>query len=166
MKMLFVLVLVGASAYGFVTYGFPAWTNIQAHRVAISEVRDVQAQVSEIRQVRDDIINRYNTISDADLAKLEAIIPEDTEQEDLYIFFQLLVEGAGTAFDEIVLSRGSRQGTTSFQLSARGSYDSMRTLLHTIENNIRIMDVESLTLTEDEAGLFIIKINGVLYNGF
>lgn len=135
-------------------------------------------------EVRDKVIAKYNDLSEKDRAKLDKIIPKSVDNIRLIIDTNAVaygkglplknvsvsVEGAssGSAQDEPAISGESEISTpvlgkakVSFDVDA--TYQQFIGFLQTIESNLRIMDVDSLSLTASEDGMYNWKVGLTTY---
>ncbi len=70
--------------------------------------------------------------------------------------------GLGSASDASGTGAGGRR-TLGFDMKATGSYNSFRALFTTLESNTRLIDIDSIGISEDTRGLFSLSLKGRMY---
>lgn len=171
MKNLILALLLVASAYGVQHYALPAWERIGKYRAEIKQIENVQAKAEEIRDLREKAIERFKSISQEDIDRLNTLLPEKIKSEEMYVFFKNLTQSAGMRFGNVIIlggaeAEGQGKKSLSFDLQSAGAYEPMRTLIDKIENNLRIMDIETLGITQNDASEYLLSIKGKMYYGY
>ncbi|MDA1334898.1 MAG: hypothetical protein O2794_02680 [bacterium] len=172
MKNIIVVIILAGAAYGVYAFALPSWEQVQIHRAEISSVDAIQADVQEILEKRDSVLERYKASRNKQeqLDRLEKLIPPVSDREDLYLFFQKIVVDSGMKFNGVKLndassSTGVSRPTITFSMKVDGPYEKMRLLLDIMENNLRIMDISALGFEQDEDGDFNLSVTGLIYYG-
>lgn len=137
-------------------------------------------------EVRDKVILDYNKLSVEDRAKLDKIVPKNVDNIRLIIEINDIAYRKGLPLKNVnvSISSASPQGATqdpsidsevdnevaspildnakiSFDVDA--TYQQFISLLQTIESNLRIMDVDSLSLTASDDGTYNWKVGLTTY---
>lgn len=132
---------------------------------AISQKRDeyylVLKKVQDISKKREELSVAYNSISQADIDRLNKMIPKtidvvilandlSTAAAQNRLVFRDYKADVGDSSQQVVFE-GSvipyKVSTISFKLD--GSYNDFLTFLATIESNLRLLDVTGLTVEAD-----------------
>jgi len=121
-------------------------------------------------------IAEYEKIKKADIKKIGQLAPKDSNYEKLFTDFETIIKEQGfilnslsispdngksstnktTASAKAVSDSSDQAGIGKIKISADISgvdYASLKHLLAVIENNLRLMDVESLNWSPDKAGV-------------
>lgn len=170
MKTIIVLALLIVVVIGLQQYALPAWTNIKTLQNQIGVIEDAKAKFEASKEKRMDIINRLNSIDPQKLERLNSLLPPTLDREATYYFFQQIIEErAHMKLENIVLSEGvadaSARRTLIFEINSSGTYDQMRALLDVIETNDRLMDVDVLTVLENDKKIYSVTMKGRMYYG-
>lgn len=175
MKNIIILIMLIAGVMGMKFYGFPAWRDIQLHRAEINQLQEVQEKAKDSEKVRSSILARLREIPQSDIDKLQKMFPEATAKDDMYYFFQQLVERSNMKLESITLtdSANATEEVTdasssqflSFALAAEGDYQAIRSFLNTLENNQKLMDILNLDIQRGELGKYKLSLKGRMYYG-
>ena len=129
----------------------------------------------ELREARDRLLSRYNTILRQDLERLETLLPKTpatggiiTQLDRLASSHALLLKSVDVketqqqATSPITRSRGrARQLTINTNLV--GSYQSFRAFLQDLERSLRLMDVESLSFSSGGENVYQFTLRASAY---
>lgn len=139
----------------------------------VSEVNVLRAQERELTtaltnarrldETRQDLLNRYNSFNQTDVARLGTMLPGNIDNVKLIIELDALasqyglplqnvsVEDDETAQDVQVIEQGSGDyGKVQLKFSIRGPYTQFTDFLDSLEHSLRIIDVRSLTFQATE----------------
>jgi len=172
MKVIIIGLLLAGSMFAVWTYAFPAWDRIVIARREISAIRDIEQKVDKIKKTRDEIISRYNSIGQEKKDRLDQLVPAQLSQEDIFIFFNNIVTNSGMRFESVGLSSvggesggesGGGRKTLGFDMKASGSYTNFRALLNNLETNVRLIDIDSIGISEDAQKIFSLSLKGKTY---
>jgi hypothetical protein len=175
MRNLIIIVLLAGAAFAAYQYGLPAWNTMADLRAQLQQIDDTTAQVKGIEAKRDEVVGRYNdaTKNQSQIDRLNAFLPGKLYPEELYIFFETFVAKSmsGAHFDGISISAPSGDASqggqlvVGFELKASGNYAAVRALLDEVENNLRLMDIGAVGISQNKEGEFSISLKGKLYYG-
>lgn len=155
-------ILVSLISIGtFVLVVQPQYTEIKEMQKRETELEDVLDNARRLQSLRDDLLEKRKEISNADVRRLEKLIPESADNVKLILEFEqisnrynLELEAASASKEE-----GSEESSQSFDIetndygiitldfSINGQYDDFLSFLRDIEKNLRITDVRSLSIT-------------------
>lgn len=172
MKNFIIVFMLGAAGFGVVQYALPAWTNVVALRAELAKIEDIDKQVEAITEDRDKLLERYRQVTTEQKDRLESLMPRSVYAEELYVFFEKFVPETGIDFDSIAISaptvgdpNAAGQQIIGFDIKAKGSYTQVRNFLDGVENSLRLMDIDSVTITETPEDLYLISVHGKMYYG-
>lgn len=164
-------------AAGTVTFGIaPQWARIQAARESIRGLEALHDELTLLAASRDALVAEYNAIPEADLNKLEAIAPSDPKATPVLVDFEELARQNGLALNQVDFAGGQNPGTAGLTLSrerryakipvtlnVRGPYENFREFLSRLERNLRLIDVDEITILGDQGRESSITLKGTMY---
>lgn len=172
LPILFVAIAVG------IFFGFtdPAYTRVQDLRDEESQFNQALNRSKELQQVRDQLLSRYNTFSQDDLARLEKLLPDNVDNVRLVLDFDSIASRYGMRLRNIALetpdSRAQRgqvgAGDRPYQsvtlsFSVTGGYDSFRSFLEDLEQSLRLVDVSAIAFSATASGLYDYSVSVTTY---
>lgn len=170
-NLILLLVFVATVATAYV-YGVPAWTIFSDARSQLSEVDALKERVNAIADARNKLLDRYISVTQEELDRLDTMLPTTLTPEELYILFEKIIRDSGVVVDDIIVStiaKNENGGDTliPFTLRVVGPYTNIRTLFDNLENNLRLMDITGIDVVKVEAGgaIFTLTIKGNMYYG-
>lgn len=175
----FLTILFIAGAIGLLWgLAFPQWSQVVVLR---DEARALENAVKEGDQAitfMNELLERRNKISEADLQKLSRMIPSGSTKE----FVLLELDGIAsrskvflTSLNFSDVARVSRDkevglGITPGALqelgasfTVLGSYEEFRAFLSALENTIRLTDVDTINFSSDSVNLFQFSLQAHSY---
>ncbi len=176
MKSIISLILIIASISFFVFFTKPKWTELKANKLEIEKLNIAKDNAKKLKAKIDSLQKIRNGISEADMKKIERMIPNNVENVKLIIDFdtllQKLVEKNGTAalyrknkndttekisIENPSISQGnttieggfdsSQLGVADFRFGVSLTYNDFLDLLKTIESSTRIFEIESISFS-------------------
>lgn len=169
---------------------FTMTTNILAEarivKLSNDEYKTAIDNAKRLIEVRDKVILDYNSLSVEDRAKLDKIVPKNVDNIRLIIEINdiayrkglplknvnVSINGASaqdasqnqsidSEVDNEVASPVLDKAKINFDVDA--TYQQFISFLQTIESNLRIMDVDSLSVTTSEDGVYNWKVSLTTY---
>lgn len=176
MKQLILAVILTAAAIGM----FFGWTQgmldkISAVQKEKQSLEDVLSRFYDLRKTKNELIEKYNSITIQDLEKLREIIPESTNEGDLIVEFENLTSDHGLLLKQIDIKHIDEKrgislivGEKPFKelpisLTVDGSYTSIKEFLASIEKSLRIIDIESLSFNAGDIDSYEFSISAKAY---
>lgn len=157
-------IIVSLVAIGvFVLVVQPQYAEIQRMQAQESELENVLANARRLQALRDSLLEKRNQISNADIARLEKLIPESADNVKLILEFEQIAERYGLKIqaasavkeEETTSATAGRQnfdvdskdyGIISLDFSINGGYDNFLLFLGDVERNLRITDIRTLAI--------------------
>ncbi|KKU53328.1 MAG: hypothetical protein A3G60_03385 [Candidatus Ryanbacteria bacterium RIFCSPLOWO2_12_FULL_47_9c] len=175
MKGLVTFIIFIVAVVAVYQFALPAYTRIQESRRELGLIDEIERKFRDAEKEREDTLKRLNSISDENLARLDLLLPSEPLPEELYVFFNTVVGNSGMNLSKLVVAESEKQKkqdtgafskhTLSFELEINGSYQSLRKLLDLIENNIRLMDVDKISIARNKNGAYGVLLGGIMYYG-
>lgn len=160
--ILFLVVAIGI-VVGFIV---PHFNSVGALRQRKTELNQTLMRFRELRDVRDNLLARYNSILQSDIDRLQKMLPQApdtgsllTELDQLTRSHALLlrsVELGETAAAQGPILTGSSAGPAErlhMTLRVVGPYASFRSFLNDLEHSLRLIDVSSLAFSVSEENI-------------
>lgn len=167
--ILIILLLLGAGLIGFF-YLRPSWENFQATRKNNADLENLSVELDELISGRDVLLQKINSVSKANLDRIEHALPKNAQTADFLVFLEELsnkhalklntsFEGASETRGRAVSSQPRPSGATPIQggedaireltggISIAGPYEAVRSFLADLEKSLRITDTVSISFS-------------------
>ncbi|MDP3901898.1 MAG: type 4a pilus biogenesis protein PilO [bacterium] len=149
--------LIGALVF-YANFISPEYDNIQELRGNLAAKTKLFDGQKEIIDRVSDLLSQYQSA-----ARLQEIIslvlPLGADTASLFQQIYSLGQNSGLQMISLSLSQPSSDssglGMVRINLGLRGSYNALKSFLQTLETNIRIMDVNHLTIRDDTYNLSV-----------
>ncbi|MFA5745119.1 MAG: hypothetical protein WC887_02805 [Candidatus Paceibacterota bacterium] len=166
----------------FFFYVKPTWSGpIAEAKIAI--VNDDQALVAAEKYTaqQNQLASERNAIDPANLAKLNVLLPDSVDNVGIIVNLNALAARSGFSLSniDVTSSSANTQGVSSegtlpisdtsptssvdLSLSAVGTYASFQSFLTGIEKSQRILDVQNITVSGSETGIYKYSMTLRLY---
>lgn len=164
-------ILIGISVAGFMTYINPLLGDISTLRSEISSYNEALDNAKALENERDKLTKKYNSISLDDIARLEKLMPDSIDNIRLILEIEKIASPYGmtlkdvkydaknktdTALQEVggseivdkTIKQDSKEyGTWDLGFSVKGSYPNFLSFIKDLENNLRIVDISSVSFS-------------------
>lgn len=163
LPVLFV-VIAGGIFFGFID---PAYSRIKELRAEESEFDQALNRSRELQQVRDQLLSRYNVISQANIDRLEKFLPDNVDNVRLILDMDSIAARYGMRTRNVQLQVAEDrpglgqvgQDDSAFQsiivsFSVTGSYDEFRSFIEDLERSLRLVDVVGISFSSSETGIY------------
>jgi len=158
------IVLIIAAVGLFYFYISPQYAKIGTLQTERDNYDEILSKSVELRQIRAELAEKIDRFEEADLAKLDKMIPIDMDLVKLVLEVDSLALKHAIVINEIeassndnaegsvekseMASRGYKTLTLSFQFNT--DYSNLDGFLKEIENSLRIMDIVKIELHTDK----------------
>ena len=132
---------------------------------------DILRTSTQIISQRDVLVAKKNTITEADKARLERMLPSNIDNIRLIIEISKIAEGRNlvaknisvgdmtkTSTDTIGPSNSS-YGTLTLKFTVNSSYNNFINFLKDLENNLRLVDVTDISFTATDTGFYDFNVS-------
>lgn len=164
---LFGSLLIAVAAFGFFGFLLPAYDEIRATQAAIDErsasIVELQNSLQAVDRLKGDMQGRIGEVD-----KLSGIIADEKRADEILSSIDAIANQSGMqivqfSMGDIGVSEGI--STASVEMNLRGAYPSFKTFLENLENNLRLFDVQSISIsTPDDSGILSISLRLNLYH--
>jgi hypothetical protein len=121
---------------------------------------------TQIVSQRDALVAKKNTISDADEARLETLLPSNIDNIRLIIEISDIAQARNLKAENISVGNmtqstsntigqnSSLYGTLSLTFTVTATYNDFLNLLQDLENNLRLLDVTNISFHSTDSGFY------------
>lgn len=189
-KILITLVLLFATAVTGFFYLKPAWNEFKSLRKESDNLSNISAELDELIENRDDLVNSINTVSKEDLERVNRALPEGPRSADFLVLLEAIgkrhsvvlrrVDLIGTDAAEVPPAGGGQprpgvsipkapQNTSGIQefpftLEITTTYETLKSFVNDLEHNLRIIDILAITFVPPgKPEPFNVSIKGKTY---
>lgn len=167
MKLFTPILFLGIAGAIFFLYINPTYAGLQGVLAEQAQYDAALSRSRELQDVRDQLLSRYNTFPQDDLARLQKLVPDHVDNVRLILDFDSMATKYGMRVRNVVIEAPSERGSRdqlgpddtpyesvilSFNVS--GSYDTFRQYLGDLEKSLRLVDVVGLSFTSNETGIY------------
>lgn len=158
------LVLALASLALFFFFVIPEFRELKERRAQIGFLNEALSNSRKVQAVRDSLLSSYNTIADADLSRLEKILPDHVDNVRLILEIDRIASRNGMVLQNITTREAERRnqfgpddssfGKIQMGFSLVGRYESLVNFLSEIEQSLRLVDVVGLSFVRGQGDLY------------
>lgn len=133
---------------------------------------DIVNSSTKIVDQRNILVNKKNTISEADKARLERLLPSNVDNIRLIIEISKIAERRGLVAKNISVGDMTKNtttdtigadntpyGTLSLKFTVNSSYPNFINLLKDLESNLRLLDVTDISFSSTEIGFYDFSVS-------
>lgn len=180
MRNIFSIIIIVASIASFVMIVQPQYKEIQELQAKSSELEEVLSNARRLQSLRDGLLEKRNELSDADMARLAKMVPENVDNVKLILELQSIAnqynleieaasankegegegtEGESTDAEASFVDVDSRDyGIIALDFDISGDYFDFLAFLRDLEQNLRITDVRSLGFSGGDDGEYSFQL--------
>ncbi|MBP6858034.1 MAG: type 4a pilus biogenesis protein PilO [Candidatus Pacebacteria bacterium] len=166
MRQLFLLIIIAVSIGAFVTLVVPRYKEVQVMRADVASFDSRLATADRLKQSREELIARYNSISKTDLDNLKILLPDTVDNIRLIIqldslatkngmsslrgveYDALKTEPQKTLENQPVATKSYGEFTMSF--TTTGQYKNFLSFISDLEQNLRLVDISAVQFNVSE----------------
>ena len=159
----------------------PKWRTYQTEQSQLEVFRKKQDSLDAQVKTLQQLINTMGT-SSGDVAHLDQALPLDGKTINLQLLLQTLAQSSGVTIGEINFQGNANEivaGDTSVlkdpfasqrslqtlpgTINVSGSYDQLTSFLTKLETDGRLVDISSLEMAPDKAGIIDLRLSATTY---
>ncbi|QQG38217.1 MAG: type 4a pilus biogenesis protein PilO [Candidatus Kaiserbacteria bacterium] len=165
-KLILSIVGLGLSGVIFFLYTQPAYEGVRSVRATIGQYDQALTKATELQQLKQTLLSRYNTFNQSDIDRLHKLLPDHVDNVRLVLDLDSLAGRHGMALQNVVISNpaseeldpgviaaigasGARYDSLTLKFSTIGSYEDFLGFLQDLETSLRVVDLVSLNITRD-----------------
>ncbi|MCC7436786.1 type 4a pilus biogenesis protein PilO [Candidatus Nomurabacteria bacterium] len=170
MRQFFLLFVIAVSVGAFVIFVIPRYKDLQAMRKDVSSFDSRLATAERLKQSREELIAKYNSISKKDLDNLKILLPDTVDNIRLIIQIDSLATKNGMSslrnveYDAAKTDPQAKPdvqqnvsqkpyGEFTMSFTTTGQYKNFLSFIADLEQNLRLVDISSVSFTEGDKSL-------------
>ncbi len=154
-----ILVIVGC-AIGMVVVVVPRYKNMSGSRAKLVELQDTLGKATQLRAIREQLKNQYDSFTATQLSQLETLLPSHVDNvkfsaidiKRLADQNGLVLKDANTIEPDAAVTNKGKEidplGRIDLEFSLAGSYAGFVSFLSQLERSLRIVDVRSVSFAQ------------------
>lgn len=167
MKGILPIICVVVAGFLFYWYVDPTYTEIRELQKEEATLNLALDRALELQEVRDQLLSRYNTFSQSDLSRVEKLLPDHVDNVRLILDIDGIASEYGMRVRNVALEDPKRrQGSNALgpdtlayeslvlSFTVSGDYATFRQFLGDIERSLRLVDVEGVSFTALDSGIY------------
>lgn len=160
MRQFLLLLIIAVSVGVFVTFIVPRYKQVQVMRSDVASFDSRLATAQRLKQSREELIARYNSITKTDLDNLKVLLPDTVDNIRLIIQLDSLATKNGmsslrgveydTSKTEVQNKPDTPQttqkpyGEFTMSFTTTGQYKNFLSFVSDLEQNLRLVDISSV----------------------
>jgi hypothetical protein len=166
MSIMFVI----AAGATFFTYTRPTYDTLQQTQIEIAQYDEALNKAAELRQVQQTLLSRYNSFNPADLDRLQKLIPDHVDNIALILDLNAIAKTYGMPLENVDVAIGDtvsakstvrvgvqdesakKYDSITMKFTTRASYDTFLKFMTELESSLRLLDLQSLTVSSASSG--------------
>jgi Tfp pilus assembly protein PilO len=172
MKYLLPIILILASVGLFFLYINPNYLSVKDMRTQQSSFNEALDNSKKLQAARDTLVEKYNAFSPNSVERLSKLLPDNVDNIKLVleidrvatqygmqvknIKYDLSKKDAPVASNQFAAQAPQAKkdyGDFELEFSVEGSYANFVSFLTSLENSLRIVDLESISFSSADAGV-------------
>ncbi len=178
MKFIMPIIFILIAISGFFLFANPLMSDISDLNVKASSYNDALGNSKMLENERDKLTAKYNSIDPENLKKLEKFLPENVDNIRLILEIEQIAAPYGMALSNVKYSTpqavpagsvpqqggvfqggaggkavSSDYGVFDLEFSTSGKYNNFLNFMRDLENNLRMVDISSISFTSNPVGV-------------
>lgn len=161
-KLLTPAILILIAIALFVVYIKPAYSRIQDTQVEEERFDELLSRSNELKSMRDQLLEEYNSFSDSDVDRLTKFLPDNVDNIKLLIELDGIATRHGMVIRDVTFDEGGDSeselntrkeeiGQLSVGFVVSASYDRFVDFLTDLEKSLRLVDVDTIRFDTGES---------------
>ncbi len=162
MKYFLPLLFIAISITGFFIYIHPQYNKLRLDIETYQKINEANSKAAALRAVRDKLLDDKQSIAEADIDKINKMLPDSVENVALILEISRIAKSQGMSLMGAKASEASvtssatvgpdsqKYGAISLSFSVTTTYDNFLTFLKVLEDNNRLVDVTGLSFSAAE----------------
>lgn len=155
----------------------PRYEKVQGLMNQEKQYKEILDNVSALSDIRDDLEVKYENLPQAEVARLEKILPSNVDTVNLAMNFDSIAARYGISIKSIrTVESKTDTGTSIVQSSDKkpyqrvtvsfsfiSTYPNFRKFMADIEKSLRLIDVKSVAFQTTESGIYEFQVSVETY---
>jgi Tfp pilus assembly protein PilO len=172
------LILLIASVGVFIGFINPQYKEVQSIRAESERYKTALDKYNELTNIRDELNKKRNKMGAAELTKLEKLLPDNVDTVRLVMDINGIADKYGIVIRSIEISKNEQKeqtpgkaigpdknkyGTVGLSFNFSAPYPAFLAFLNDLEQSLRIIDVNTISLKTPKENVFDYSINAKTY---
>jgi len=166
-RILVTIIFLGASVMLLIGPVTNIWAEVNDLLDEREEFNEALINSRKLQDLRDELLEEYNSISSDDIEKLDVILPQRADVVKLVVDVEGMAESSGLLITNVGLSgvddqkkvvsdnqNGSQFNSFHIDLHLAGSYKAFLSFLGSLEKSLRIIEIEEITFSSGDIDLY------------
>lgn len=174
-RLIISIIFIATAVVVFLTWTQPVLGEIKVLNNQINVFNNALSKSKELQSVRDDLVKKYNAVSQENLNKINKLVPSSVDSVRLIIEMDDVVKRHGLVLRDISAKEMTEDSKASFgkkknpyevvsiNISAAGSYETLLSFIDDLEKSLRLVEIKELSFTSSGTNLFEIKIGAITF---
>ena len=159
MRTILSIIMILASVGGFIIYIVPTYKDAQTISQKKTEYLELLDNATKLEKQRNDLLLKYNSIEQSDIARLEKMLPANPDNVKLILEIDALAKTQGLSLQNVKIKQSTDAdlkaknatkvspdiGTLTLEFTTVGPYPGYVKFVNILEKNLRIMDVQKIS---------------------
>lgn len=160
------LILVSAGIFwGYID---PAYQNVKALQATKAEYDSAIEKSEELLKLRDDLLDKYNSLKGDDLKRIEKLLPTNIDNVRMIIDVNGITSKYGASLKNVKVSTNDEKkpdaldavpskapyNSMLLNFTVNAKYENFLSILADIEKSLRVMDVASISFKSGESDVY------------
>lgn len=172
MRSIIPIILICASIAGFILYVIPMYTEVNTLRASVASYDEAMSNSKNLQKTRDDLISSYKVIPKEDKDRLSRFLPNTVNNIELILEIQHIaskhnlsiknisftppvnesdpVEDTKTTNKNTKAKQSVSFGTFDLDFKTRADYETFKSFIIDLEQNLRLIDIVSVSFSVPE----------------
>lgn len=167
------ILLVALSVGAFMLYIDPTYTEVRVLQEDVAKHNEALDKANELRELRGALEDKRNGIDDTNVERLLKLLPNNLDSVRLVLDLDAIAIKYGMRLANLSIeekldtpTRGElsaadtrKYNEINIGFTVKGSYTNIRSFIRALESSLRLVDIESISFTEEAEGLYTFKID-------
>jgi len=165
MRLIFAVIGLVCAGAIFFLYTKPTYDSIQVVQGQIAEYNTALDKATELQQLKQTLLSRYNAIDPNELDRLQKMLPDQVDNIGLILELDSLATKYGMALANVDVSSPANDGSATpvgsigassqtydsltLKFSTNGTYEQFLKFLSDLQSSLRVVDLVSLSLAAE-----------------
>lgn len=172
MKSLTPLILIILAIGSFFIFIDPKFGDIKELQEEIDDNQELIDIAVELRRKREELQDKFNMISPEEREKLEKVLPDAVDNVRLINDINNIANDFGVSLTDISINEastptgenvvdktGKMYGEINLNFSVSSRYDTFKEFMYSLERSLRLVDIESFSVTVEEGVFYNFKVS-------
>ncbi|MCI0533373.1 type 4a pilus biogenesis protein PilO [bacterium] len=150
MPLIFIIASIGA----FMGVIDPTYKETQTLASRLEEIDAALYNSQEIRRIRDELLNRYNSLTPLERDRITKLLPDTVDNIQLIMEIDNIASVHDMAVSDVVVreladAKEPEIGVVHLSFSVNGSYDELVSFLKDLERSLHIVELNTLRFSSE-----------------